>query len=127
MSADTEQNKATTLAFYEKALNQRDADAALEYVGAHYKQHNPLIDDDYAGLRKFLAWIRENYPSSRSQILRVFADGDYVLLHVHRVRTPGTRGDAIVDIFRLESGKIVEHWDVIQPVPETAAHTNTMF
>ena len=49
MSADTEQNKATTLAFYEKALNQRDADAALEYVGAHYKQHNPLIDDDYAG------------------------------------------------------------------------------
>lgn len=127
MSADTEQNKATTLAFYEKALNQRDADAALEYVGAHYKQHNPLIDDDYAGLRKYLAWIRENYPSSRSQILRVFADGDYVLLHVHRVRTPGTRGDAIVDIFRLESGKIVEHWDVIQPVPETAAHTNTMF
>jgi hypothetical protein len=50
MSADTEQNKAATLAFYEKALNQRDADAALEYVGAHYKQHNPLIDDDYAGL-----------------------------------------------------------------------------
>jgi predicted SnoaL-like aldol condensation-catalyzing enzyme len=127
MSADTEQNKATTLAFYEKALNQRDADAALEYVGAHYKQHNPLIDDDYAGLRKYLAWIRENYPNSRSQILRVFADGDYVLLHVHRVRTPGTRGDAIVDIFRLENGKIVEHWDVIQPVPETAAHTNTMF
>ena len=85
------------------------------------------FDDDYAGLRKYLAWIRENYPNSRSQILRVFADGDYVLLHVHRVRMPGTRGDAIVDIFRLESGKTVEHWDVIQPVPETAAHTNTMF
>jgi len=65
MSADTEQNKATTLAFNEKALNQRDADAALEYVGAQYKQHNLLIDDDYAGLRKYLAWIRDNYPISQ--------------------------------------------------------------
>jgi predicted SnoaL-like aldol condensation-catalyzing enzyme len=57
----------------------------------------------------------------------VFADGDYVLLHVHRLRTPGTRGDAIVDIFRLENGKIVEHWDIIQPLPEASANANTMF
>jgi predicted SnoaL-like aldol condensation-catalyzing enzyme len=58
---------------------------------------------------------------------RVFADGDYVLLHVHRMRTPGTRGDAIVDIFRLQDGKIAEHWDAIQPIPETSANANTMF
>lgn len=127
MPADLEQKKATVLAFYETALNQRDADAAIQYVGSHYRQHNPLVADEYPGLRKYLAWIQENFPQSHSKILRVFADGDYVLLHVHRVRAPGTRGDAIVDIFRLEDGKIVEHWDIIQPVPEASTNANTMF
>jgi predicted SnoaL-like aldol condensation-catalyzing enzyme len=127
MTTDLEQKKTTVLAFYETALNQRDADAALQLVGSQYRQHNPLVADEYVGLRKYLAWIQENFPKSHSKILRVFVDGDYVLLHVHRVRTPGTRGDAIVDIFRLENEKIVEHWDVIQPIPETAANPNTMF
>jgi predicted SnoaL-like aldol condensation-catalyzing enzyme len=57
----------------------------------------------------------------------VFADGDYVILHVHAVRVPGTRGNAIVDIFKLENGKIVEHWDVIQEIPGEAANPNGMF
>jgi predicted SnoaL-like aldol condensation-catalyzing enzyme len=61
------------------------------------------------------------------EIKRVFADGDYVILHVHAVREPGTRGVAVVDIFKLENGKIVEHWDVVQPIPEKAANTNGMF
>jgi predicted SnoaL-like aldol condensation-catalyzing enzyme len=127
MPVDLEQKKATVLAFYETALNQRDADAAIQYVGSQYRQHNPLVADEYAGLREYLAWIQENFPESHSKILRVFADGDYVLLHVHRMRTPGTRGDAIVDIFRLQDGKIAEHWDAIQPIPETSANANTMF
>ena len=127
MPADLEQKKATVLAFYEAALNQRDPDAAIQYVGSRYRQHNPLVADEYPGLRKYLAWIQENFPQSHSKILRVFADGDYVLLHVHRVRAAGTRGDAIVDIFRLEDGKIVEHWDIIQPIPEASANANTVF
>ena len=125
--SDLEKKKAIVRAFYETALNQRDADAALPYVGVGYRQHNPLIEDGYPGLRKYLAWIQEHFPKSHSEILRVCGEGDYVFLHVHRVRTPGTRGDAIVDIFRLEDEKIVEHWDVIQPVPETGANNNTMF
>ena len=55
------------------------------------------------------------------------AVGDYVILHVHNVPTPGSRGNAIIDIFKLEDGKVVEHWDVRQEIPETAANNNTMF
>jgi predicted SnoaL-like aldol condensation-catalyzing enzyme len=60
-------------------------------------------------------------------IKRVLVDGDMVILHVHAIREPGERGVAIVDIFRLENGKIVEHWDVVQPIPEKAANSNGMF
>ena len=74
-----------------------------------------------------VAFLKEKFPNSKSEIKRAIAEGDYVVLHVHSVREPGQRGRAIVDIFRLENGKIVEHWDVIQDVPETAANTNTMF
>ena len=79
-----------------------------------------------ASFRKFIGFLREKFPNSHSEIKRSFADGDYVILHVHAVREPGTRGNAIVDIFKLEDGKIVEHWDVIQPVPENRANVNTM-
>ena len=71
--------------------------------------------------------VVEKFPASRSEIKRVFADVDYVILHVHAVREPGTLGNAIVDIFKLENGKIVEHGDVGQPIPEKAANANGMF
>jgi len=70
--------------------------------------------------------LKEKFPKSRSEIKRVIADGDLVVLHVHSVREPGQRGRAI-DIFRLENGKIVEHWDVVQDIPEKAANDYTMF
>lgn len=95
-------NKAAVLAFYEKGLNQKDADAALRYLGDRYVQHNPNAADGPEGFRKFVAFLRDKYPQSRSEIKRVFTDGDYVILHVHAVREPGTRGNAIIDIFRLE-------------------------
>ncbi|MET3495420.1 nuclear transport factor 2 family protein [Variovorax boronicumulans] len=125
--AQQEANRQTVLAFYEKGLNQKDADAALQYVGNRYVQHNPTAGDGPEGFRKFVGFLREKFPKSRGDIKRSFVDGDYVILHVHAVREPGTRGSAIVDIFKLENGKIVEHWDVIQPVPETAANKNGMF
>lgn len=120
-------NKEAVLAFYEKGLNQKDADAALKYVGDRYVQHNPNAADGPEGFRKFVAFLRDKYPQSKSEIKRVFTDGDYVILHVHAVREPGSRGNAIIDIFRLEKGKIVEHWDVVQPIPEQSANSNGMF
>ena len=126
-SAQEEANRAAVLAFYEKGLNQKDADAALAYVGDRYVQHNPNAPDGPDGFRKFIGFLREKFPNSHSEIKRSFVDGDFVILHVHSVREPGSRGRAIVDIFKLENGKIVEHWDVVQDIPENPANNNTMF
>jgi len=125
--ADPEANKKIVIDFYDKALNQKDYDAAAKHFGPRYIQHNPGVPDGAEGLKRLVALLKERFPNSRSEIKRVIAEGDLVVLHVHSVREPGQRGRAIVDIFRLENGKIVEHWDVIQDVPETAANTNTMF
>jgi predicted SnoaL-like aldol condensation-catalyzing enzyme len=126
-SAQQEANKKAVLEFYDAAINQKDFSKARPYIGARYTQHNPNAADGPEGLERFLAFLREKFPNAHSEIKQVFADGDYVILHVHAVREPGTRGNAIVDIFKLENGKIVEHWDVIQPIPEQAANTNGMF
>ncbi|MBR0743369.1 ester cyclase [Bradyrhizobium japonicum] len=126
-SAQEEANRAAVLAFYEKGLNQKDADAALAYVGNRYVQHNPSAPDGPDGFRKFIGFLREKFPNAHSEIKRSFVDGDFVILHVHSFREPGSRGRAIVDIFKLENGKIVEHWDVVQDIPENPANNNTMF
>ena len=124
---DLERNKKNVVDFYEKGLNQRDFAAASQYFGATYIQHNPFAADGPEGFKAFLDFLRAKFPQSKSEIKRVFAEGDYVILHVHAVREPGTRGRAIVDIFKLENGKVVEHWDVAQDVPEKAANQNGMF
>ena len=126
-AAQMEQNKKTVTALYDAALNKKDFDEASKYLGPRYTQHNPGAADGPEGLKAFPGFLREKFPGARSEIRRVFADGDYVILHVHAVREPGTRGRAIIDIFRLENGKIVEHWDVAQDVPEKAANANGMF
>jgi len=126
-SSQREANRKAVLAFYDLGLNQKDADAALRYVGNRYVQHNPNAQDGPEGFRKFIAFLRDKFPQSHSEIKRSFVDGDYVVLHVHAVREPGTRGNAIVDVFRLENGKIVEHWDAVQPIPEKTANDNGMF
>ncbi len=122
-----EENKKTVRALYEAALNKKDFEEASRYLGSKYIQHNPVAADGPEGLKAFIGFLKEKFPNNRSEIKRIFADGDYVIVHVHAVREPGTRGNAIIDIFRLENGKVVEHWDVIQPIPEKAANDNGMF
>lgn len=122
-----EENRRTVLQFYELAINQKNFAAAEKYIGPHYIQHNPMAKDGKEGLKGFIEYLRENQPEYRSDIVRSFVDGDYVILHVHNTPAPGAPGKAIVDIFRLEDGKVVEHWDVIQVIPDKPANTNTMF
>jgi predicted SnoaL-like aldol condensation-catalyzing enzyme len=105
------------LAFYEAALNEKDVDKAKRYLGDTYIQHNPRVPDGPEGLFRFIRFRRDRYPSARNEVKRVIAEGDLVALHVHSVVIPGTPGRQIVDIFRVENGKVVEHWDVIQEIP----------
>ena len=127
LAADPETNKKIVIEFYDKALNQKDFEAASKYFGPRYVQHNPRAADGPEGLKAFLAFLRDKFPDYHSEIKRIFADGDYVIVHVHNVPTPGSRGNAIIDIFKLENGMVVEHWDVRQEIPEHSANSSTMF
>jgi predicted SnoaL-like aldol condensation-catalyzing enzyme len=126
-TAQEEANKKTVIDFYDKAINQKDFDAAKVHFGPRYVQHNPRAADGPEGLKGYIAFLKAKFPQQRNEFKRVLADGDFVIVHAHSVAEPGDRGRAIMDIFRLENGKIVEHWDVVQEIPEKALNSNTMF
>jgi predicted SnoaL-like aldol condensation-catalyzing enzyme len=122
----TAANKKLVVDFYRTVfIEKRVVEGFERYVAPEYEQHNPLLATGREPAVKFLSSriTRE----SISDIKRVVAEGDLVVLHVHSRANLSDRGRAVVDIFRVANGKIVEHWDVIQPVPDKAANPNTMF
>jgi predicted SnoaL-like aldol condensation-catalyzing enzyme len=120
--------KGLVVAFYRMVFEDHRVQEAFDrYVALPYTQHNPRVPDGPAPAIAFLSGRFAQNPQARNTIVRVIAEGDLVAVHSHSQTTPEDRGAAIVDIFRVENGRIVEHWDVIQPVPETSANGHTMF
>ncbi|KMP70499.1 pyruvate kinase [Bacillus cereus] len=124
---EKEKNKKMVVDFYNEVFNKHNIDIIPKYVSEDYQQHNPFVAD---GRKAFMDFFKEDFvknPNSSAEIKRVVAEGDTVALHVHSRTNSQDKGVAIVDIFRIKDGKIVEHWDVIQEIPNEAANNNTMF
>lgn len=122
-----EANRALVTEFYNQFFNTHETEQSSRVLAQEYIQHNPEVPDGKAPFVDYFAGYFKENPEYKSEIVRSATDGDLVWLHVHSTNGDEDQGEAVVDIFRVDDGKIVEHWDVIQSVPEESANDNTMF
>ncbi len=122
-----EENLKAVLDFYDVIINGQQYERAGEFLDNNYIQHKPEVETGYQGVLDFVRSVYDQAPDHKARIVRSFVDGDYVILHVHIMNAPEALHLAVMDIFRVEDGKLVEHWDVASPVPETAKNVNSVF
>jgi predicted SnoaL-like aldol condensation-catalyzing enzyme len=127
-ASETAANKALVTEMFQHLFVGMKADTeADKYFASDFIEHDPASADGTKALMTFFKGFYQQYPKQSTVMKRVIADGDLVAVHFHAKTTPEDRGVAGVDLFRVENGKVVEHWDVVQPIPEKSANDNTMF
>ena len=127
MEQNLERNKQNAIAFYKTAYDGHPRKAVELYAGNQYIQHNPAVEDGKEGFIRYFERMAMEYPDKSVKFVRAIAEGDLVALHTHQI-WPGDEEFVTMDLFRFdEQGKIVEHWDAIQEIPERAANENKMY
>ena len=128
MTTKLEQNKANATAFYDLMFNQCKPREAIErYVGDEYIQHNPHVADGKEAFIDYFERMAVEYPGKITHFKRAVAEGNLVVLHCHQ-EWPNSDDYAGMDIFRFDdNGKVVEHWDVLQVIGDSALHDNGLF
>lgn len=124
---EEEKNHALVMGMFENVLSPLNSAEVDRYVAKEYKQHSSLVATGSDGLKAFLDSEHAQFPNAVHDLKRTFVEGNHVFCHYHVRRFEGDPGLAVMDIFRVEGDKIVEHWDVIQPVPESTPNPNGMF
>ena len=127
MNQNIKINKQNAINFYQMAYDGNPREAFKLYVGNEYIQHNPIVGNGPEPLIQYFERMAREYPVKSIEFVRAVAEGDLVALHTHQV-WPGNDQYVTMDFFRFdENGKIVEHWDAIQQIPETTENGNTMY
>ncbi|MFO7326667.1 MAG: nuclear transport factor 2 family protein [Pseudomonadota bacterium] len=126
-TAQEQQNLDFVLAMYRDVLIPFDSSKVDQYISPDYIQHSSLAPPGREALKQFLDFIRGQSPDAETHIKRAFVDGDHVIVHTHVIRHRGDPGLAVVDIFRLAGGMIVEHWDVLMEVPKDPVNPLPLF
>ena len=120
--------EAAAVDFLQTSFNEGEPEKAVkEYVGDKYIQHNPQVGDGADAFIGFVQSFRAQFPEMHLEVKRTITQGDMVVTHSHLVLKPGGPGVAVADFFRFQGDKLVEHWDVIQNIPDDAANSNSMF
>ena len=126
--ARTEANKKLVLDMWNTVFTEKKVGEGFDrYISPDYVQHNPLASDGPESAREFLTQWFANNPDAVIEVKKVVAQGDLVFLHHHMRVNPTERGSAAVDMFRVADGKVIEHWDVVQPIPENSKNPHPMF
>ncbi len=124
---DLQENKKNAIAFYKMAYEGNPREAIKQYVGKEYIQHNPDVADGTLGFIAYFERMQKEYPNKSIEFVRCIAEDNLVALHTHQT-WPGNDQYVTMDFFRFdENGKICEHWDSIQQIPDNSANSNTMY
>ncbi|MBT4793191.1 MAG: SnoaL-like domain-containing protein [Halobacteriovoraceae bacterium] len=120
-------NKENAISFYQMAYEGNPRKAVELFVGDQYIQHNPLVGDGKEPFIKYFEKMHAEYKEKSIEFVRAIAEDNLVALHTHQV-WPGEKEYVTMDFFRFdENGKIIEHWDSMQEIPEGSANENTMY